>query len=846
MYHSFCWEEGEFMKKVLSLIVAAVLMLAYIPDINAQEYGKSMVMGIQWDNIEGKYKVESIDDLEVLKIDCSKDISNKAVFEKNIKLYDEDRNPQCIEFSMRIKTDGQSIRLVLGEEGSPEYIRPFTVAENIISCIDIPSMQIDADKWVNFKVKMDFKNNIIDLYLRHTNSHSTIMYKEFEKIELPETLTFKLEFEVEASKTIFADSISINNVDGFEKQYLSPKLENTLLEKYENVHPRIFAGNDDFDRIRKLVLKEEYAPEWNSLLEQADKLVSDGIREYTEEKNTEETWMRDEADAVMNLCLVAKVTGDEKYRDALRKVMKTALSYPQWGRAEFYNNSLPCAHMLLLCSIYYDWFYDDLTNEEKEEIISVVEERGEIMSKLSWWKDSYLQNHSWVAAAALMSAACAFYEEIPQTQQWATIAKNLYDKIFYYLPESGATHEGMMYWNYGVRFVEYYVILAEELFGLDYTSNEFMKNTLNFFEAMLLPEKTEKLSDFRFSDFSMKIEPITVATVEYLANRNDDAVAKWYVDYMRKNIPQSEKYFYGAWYLLYNDEMVKTISPVEGGLNTISYFEDLGYLFVRDNWTESQTAIAYRCGSALGTKVVNDIGKGELGTGHIHNDINSPQIFTRNRNLLAETVYGGKATESHNTILVNGKGQFTDDAPNNGFSKVYPKGIIVEPKIEKIEEGSDYVYSVADASLMYDDEETGLKLWKRHFLYLKPDILLITDEIMTEDRDESIPVEIRYFPEEQNYVISKDTGFLFSNPDYNFSIKPLDTENATSEAVRITKKLNSNNTSEQTLVRIISEDEHLIQPVAFSWSDPDKEPAIINAKKCGKEKSRWKGGSVVS
>ena len=781
-----------------------------------------------WNSLSGEYAIVRESALlknHLLKISNKGSEQAKTNFAKSLRIDISNNGIHCFELSFKLKSLQQNVLVSMQSYGgSGGTIKPFSLEGMNVGCMGSTGSCIEMDKWNDISIKMDLDTNTVGLYINNIHEYEGIIWNDYAERRLPALFVINFEVSVEPGKECYFDDIYICEEQSEQAEKVADKYD-----EYIGVHPRVFADSNDFARIAEMVKKEEYRPEWESLLMQADGFVENGAQVYYDAANTEDSWMRDEADAIMNLCLVAKITGEEKYRKALRDAIATVMNYPQWGRGDFYNSDLACAHCLVLSSIYYDWFYDDLEPNERYLIQCTVAERGGRMSKLGWWRNSFAQNHSWNCSSALAVASAAFFEDIPDSKNWIYTAKRMYDRIFSFLGEDGSTHEGTMYWNYGTRFVAYYLQMAKKFLGLDYTDNEFLKNTANFFQSMLLSANTNPLTTFRFSDFSDNIEALTTSTLAYLAARNQDEVTNWYTQYLRERIPDEKKYFYAMWYLLYLDENLGKMAPKDAELPLNMFFEDIGLLFMRTGWEEDDTVIAYRCGPALGKAALTYNSSSDLGTGHIHHDINSMQIFANREHLLAETVYGGRATASHNTILVNGCGQLPDAEPDNGFVKVAPRGIHANPHITKVEEKDEYVYSIGDGTEIYDFDNTGLKKWKRHFLYLKPDVLLVVDDIETEVREEKIPVEIRYFPEEQNFIKERDGRFTFAHNYYNFVIKPFQSGNSVIEGTKVHKLYNHTDGKDQTVIRIINDDSEIIQPVAMSWSDADKKPFNITA-----------------
>lgn len=777
------------------------------------------------DGIDVQRESETINNKVLRFYNDSKEIKNMEMT-KSLRIDTSNGGTHVFDVSFRLKSLGNTCGVTFQNYGGGVggSLRPFTLNGTNISCMGSVGSSIEGDKWNNIKISFDLDANVLDLYVNGVKEYTGAIFENHSKIELPKVMVMRITSSLGEKKQCFWDDFRVE-----ESKNANDKISDNFA-MYENMHPRLMVTSDDFERISAKRESEAFKDEWNSMVAMTEKYVANGVTEYYEHSNPEETWMRDYVDDLTGIAFVTKLTGDSKYRKYLSESVINILNYPQWGRDEFLNSDLACAHALVFLSLYYDWFYDDIGPNERYLLINTVRERGGAMARLGWWRESYLQNHSWNCAASLMVAAAAFYDEIPEAKNWANISYRLYEQIFKYLGDDGASHEGIMYWGYGFRFMAYYLEMANKFLGVDYSGHGYVKNAIKFFSAMLLPT-SPKLSPIRFADYSTTIEDVTPGILTYIAKKNQDPLAQWYVNYMRSNVDQENKHLYALFYMLYYDDELVPQSPEELNVPTETYFDDMGFLFMRTDWTENQTVVAYRCGPALGKKARNRSSRGDLGTSHIHNDINSMQIFSRGVNLLAEDIYGGGDTASHNTILVNNYGHMTDNGPNNGFVPIAPRGADANPHIDKIVENDNFVYSIGDGTEIYDKEKTGLLKFKRHFIYVKPDMLLITDEIETEKRDEKIPVEIRYFPEEQNFTPSREGKFTFKTDKYNLVIRPIVDGRAKAEGTKVMKVYTGDKARENTVIRITNDESSFLQPVAMSWSDPDKEPEEVVARK---------------
>jgi len=105
------------------------------------------------------------------------------------------------------------------------------------------------------------------------------------------------------------------------------------------------------------------------------------------------------------------------------------------------------------------------------------------------------------------------------------------------------------------------------------------------------------------------------------------------------------------------------------------------------------------------------------------------QIYSHGDRLIVDDGYKSKWTKFQNTMLMNGHGQTGEGAM--WFEGQQLRREKRGPKILRAESSDTHDEIIADATRAYDTE-TGLKKFVRHFLYIKPSIWLIADELEAE------------------------------------------------------------------------------------------------------------------
>ncbi|MBE7054500.1 MAG: DUF4962 domain-containing protein [Ruminococcaceae bacterium] len=595
-------------------------------------------------------------------------------------------------------------------------------------------------------------------------------------------------------------------------------VENNL-DEYTNIHPRVIMDEADFDRAR-ILANGRLKDIWSALETELSTYVVDGPTQYYVDSNIEETWMRTVGDAIMKLSLGYKISGKQEYKDAAALFFNAAKSYPSWGRGKFENCSLAASHMLVGISCYYDWLYHDLSITQRQEIETLLIARGSIMNNGGWWERKYLSNLYWTPASSLAVTAAAIYDIYSEAESWFNTSNNWFSKTFSFINTEGTYQEGPSYWSYGLTHLIYYVKTAKQFCNIDYATHPFLQNTADYGIYTRLPQmgKNEHIIGvFNFGDSTQNNNLSWVSNMSYLADISQNPVVQWYVEYGIDNSTAGHRNEMWQLFLYYQPDS-DSLAPWESDkYPNNKFFEQLGFVFLRNVWFNQESVIAFRCGPTMGTIAREAfINKGfdetyNLGLTHSHPDINSFMLFAYKDLQIVDDGYAKGYTRWHNTLTVNDDGQYD----------LYNKDVIAaskaNPHIIKFDEQEDYVYVAADGTEAYR-EETGVDKYVRHFIYVKPDVLLIFDEAKTDTEND---LKIRFYPAVQTANKQQDGSFTFYNDNSVLNI------NVLAEDAEVKAQLEDNN---KFAVSAYKYSDSISVPTALSWAESEDKLKNISVK----------------
>lgn len=238
------------------------------------------------------------------------------------------------------------------------------------------------------------------------------------------------------------------------------KADPTILPSPLPDHPRLLAASGDWEKIRRQV-------EVDPLSGKVFALVRDNADRMLDQPPVERTLIgrrlldvsRLALERITALAMVACITGEERYVRRAIEEMLAVIKFSDWNPSHF----LDVAEMSLAVAIGYDWLYDKLTPEQRDEIAKALIEKG-IRPSFVTPEPFFVQgtnNWNQVCHASLSAAAIVTADREP------ALAEQVLQRAIRYLPNAAESYapdgsflEGAVYWDYGTMF---HVVLAAAL-----------------------------------------------------------------------------------------------------------------------------------------------------------------------------------------------------------------------------------------------------------------------------------------------------------------------------------------------------------------------------------------------
>jgi hypothetical protein len=597
------------------------------------------------------------------------------------------------------------------------------------------------------------------------------------------------------------------------------------LERVRGVRPRLYLDATKATQLRQAV-GTTHAALWQELRERADRLVKQGPPAYREQdghSGDEQLWQREVGNAMPVVAMAYVVTGQRKYLESAQAWALASCGYKTWGLNRIDGMDLAAGHQLFGLGIVYDWCYADLDEAARHTIRETIARRGGAMFEAgatgkAWWGRSYMQNHLWVDACGLSIAGLAVFDEVEDASLWAGFALDKFRRSVDALGPDGASHEGVGYWEYGVEYLLKFMHVARELLGIDLYQHQWWRRTARYPLYLSLPRDawTSRNSIVDIADCPRSHWYGPDYLLRGLAREFRDPQAQW----LAHQCDEANVVSAGApWLnLVWYDPSVPPEPPTS--LPTLHHFDDMDIVSARSDWSGRESLVVHKCGPFIGHKAVEEFSY-DPGGGHVHPDANHFVVFGAGEWLLRDDGYRSKWTGQHNTLLVDGRGQLGEG--REWFQGSQPLAVKARPRILRAESTPTLDHIVGDAVEAYP-AELGLERFERHLLFVKPNVLLVLDDIRLKEPRE---LELRFHPEQQSCQQS-DRVCLFTGKSAVLRLEPLTPEGVKVDAAVVPiEDRKGGKAASMFTVRLARTAAAWRNAVALSWSPTEQQPAEV-------------------
>ncbi len=405
------------------------------------------------------------------------------------------------------------------------------------------------------------------------------------------------------------------------------------------------------------------------------------------------------------------LTGEAAYGEAARRWILHVASWDPAGPSNWTLNDEAGMPILQYLPVAYTWAYDALTPSDRETVREVMQRRGmeawrgyqhkEGVGRLNQPYDSH-GNRSWFM---LGGAAIVFIDTIPEAATWLDFAVNKFYAAYpVWSDADGGWHEGPTYQAGYTSGVTFWLEMAEATLGIRGIRKPFFSHAGDAF-LYTAPPGTPNMG---FGDLSFGPARTSWSFIRYYARKVGNPYWAWWADASGiRNEPDDlvQAFF---WSRLPH---IEPKAPL--GVAQSKVFYGTGLAFLNSSLLDAGENVQVRFKSS-------PFGR----QSHGHDPHNSFTVNAYGEALLVNNVYRDFwtspfhtgwvwNTRAQNALLVNGKGQRPASSE--------PHGRIVAADLQ---EGADYVAGEAAAAY-----EGALHTFVRHIVFVKPDVIVLADEV---------------------------------------------------------------------------------------------------------------------
>jgi hypothetical protein len=494
-----------------------------------------------------------------------------------------------------------------------------------------------------------------------------------------------------------------------------------LRQRIGEGRPRLFLRRGDLPRLRDWA-QAGGKEAWQRLIARADALAGaeptpePPVRASARDPQTVHLWWSNRVQAIQALqeaeilSFAWLLTGEKRYGETARRFVLRLAAWDPDGPTNFQLNCEAAKPMLHRLARAYDWAWPLFSEPERAAIRAALLRRardawssGEVRQGAGHLNQPYSShgNRTW---HKLAENAIATLGEAPDSDTYLQYAVT---KFFAAYPvwsdDDGGWHEGLSYFAGYMSKAAWWLDIAQSALGIDGFRKPFFAHFLDY--AMYsAPPGTPNLG---LGDLSHGPPSRGWSFLHYYVRRTRNPHWAWWLEASRIQTDSEEPVLAFLWG---SAPPVEARSPA--GLPPSQVFRGTGVAVLNTDLLDSARNVQVRFKSS------------PMGTwSHGLDPHNSFTLNAYGVPLLVNNVYrdlygspfhrGVWTTRAHNAVLVGGAGQKPRSAE--------PGGRILKWDFQ---DGMDYV--AGDATTSY---EGRLKLARRHVLFLKPDVIVIADEL---------------------------------------------------------------------------------------------------------------------
>jgi len=511
-------------------------------------------------------------------------------------------------------------------------------------------------------------------------------------------------------------------------------------------HPRLWLNAEEVTALRKRVLADAEESGWRefyeySVLPWMERELIPEPAPYPNHQRVAKLWRKMYMDcqealyAVRHLSVAGVVLGNETITAKAKEWLLHVSAWDPNGTTSRDYNDEAAFRVAGALAWGYDWLYHALTEEEREQVRSVLLRRTEQVAfhviERSRIHHVPYDSHAVRSLSSVLTPCCiAMLFEEEKAREWLDYTIEYFSGI--YTPWGGADGgwaEGPMYWTTGMAFVTEAVNLLKKFTGIDLYRRPFFRKTGDFPLYAFSPD-TVRAS---FGDQSTLGDPPSLKTgtlMRQFAGVTGNKAYQWYYEQIsgRESVEEANTKFYNyGWWdfrfdeLMFRHDYAAPSSEPPANIESVKWFRDIGWVAMHHRMDAPEEHIMLLMKSSKYGSI-----------SHSHGDQNAFLLHAYGEPLAIESGYyvafgstmhlnWRRQTRSKNALLIDGQGQYAgrDKALN----------LEAAGKIEEAQEKDGIGYVRADATAAYRVNVPYVSRCVREIYFINRSYFVVVDTV---------------------------------------------------------------------------------------------------------------------
>lgn len=355
-----------------------------------------------------------------------------------------------------------------------------------------------------------------------------------------------------------------------------------------------------------------------------------------------------------------------------------------------------------------------------------------------WWQ---IVGDVWVRSDVVSAVGACGDELQLEVQTWIdqardrlAVGRDLLNGI-----GDGSWHEGIPYQSYFLTMSLPFMVNLRKIQDVDVLPHIYLRNYATWHLYNHLSNNKFILA-YGNAEAWWETTAVSLGPLRFVAGEYQEPYAAWVAQALAESRPDDRGVL--AWYVyefFHYDPDVEVRSP--DGLVGAHTFEDIEAVIWRTGWEADDWVFALKSGPHGGRFAFDTFVQGtypweapcvetgcQLNVDHNHEDTNGFYIFGGGDWVAPEGIfYEGYATKYHNTLLIDGLGQYRPPAEHYGQR---PEDFVgSDGFLEAVANTPHFNYLASDATQRYEKYISGIEDITRYVVFVRPDYWLMLDSV---------------------------------------------------------------------------------------------------------------------